>query len=178
MIATEALNQFSSLITLALLSLESLRGRAAGASADIPDHCSLEAIAEHPIVTYTTGFTGRSKLDEAFVIGLTPRVVFTAVDSDVIKTYVRLGLGVGLIAGMAYDPSLDADLVKIDVSHLFASSVTSLGFRKGTFLRGYMHDFINELAPHLGRELVQEALSRTKLTDRIALYEGIELPEH
>ena len=79
---------------------------------------------------------------------------------------------------MAYDPPLDVDLVKIDVSHLFASSVTSLGFRKGTFLRGYMHDFIHELAPHLGRELVQEALSRTKLTDRIALYEGIELPEH
>lgn len=143
------------------------------------EHCSLEAIAEYPIVTYTTGFTGRSKLDEAFSDrGLTPRVVFTAVDSDVIKTYVRLGLGIGLIAGMAYDLPLDTDLVKIDVSHLFASSVTSLGFRKGTFLRGYMHDFIHELAPHLGRDLVQEALSRAKLIDRIALYEGIELPEH
>ena len=142
-------------------------------------HCSLEALAEHPIVTYTTGFTGRSKLDEAFSDRrLIPRVVFTAVDSDVIKTYVRLGLGVGLIAGMAYDPELDADLIKIDVSHLFANSVTSLGFRKGSFLRGYMHAFIHELAPHLGKELVQEALSRAKLTDRIALYEGIELPEH
>ena len=72
------------------------------------EHCSLEAIAEYPIVTYTTGFTGRSKLDEAFSDrGLTPRVVFTAVDSDVIKTYVRLGLGIGLIAGMAYDLPLD-----------------------------------------------------------------------
>ena len=79
---------------------------------------------------------------------------------------------------MAYDPELDADLIKIDASHLFANSVTSLGFRKGSFLRGYMHDFIYELAPHLGKELVQEALSRAKLTDRIALYEGIELPEH
>ena len=79
---------------------------------------------------------------------------------------------------MAYDPELDADLIKIDVSHLFANSVTSLGFRKGSFLRGYMHDFIHELAPHLGKELVQEALSRAKLTDRIALYKGIELPEH
>jgi LysR family cys regulon transcriptional activator len=68
--------------------------------------------------------------------------------------------------------------VKVDVSHLFANSVTSVGFRKGSFLRAYMHDFIHELAPHLGRELVQEALSRAKLTDRIALYEGIELPEH
>ena len=142
-------------------------------------HCSLEAIAEHPIVTYTTGFTGRTKLDEAFNDrGLQPKVVFTAVDADVIKTYVRLGLGIGLIAGMAYDEQLDHDLVKIDASHLFATSVTSLGFRKGTFLRGYMHDFIHELAPHLGRELVQEALSRAKLVDRVALYEGIELPEH
>ncbi|MEL0163288.1 MAG: HTH-type transcriptional regulator CysB, partial [Halieaceae bacterium] len=103
---------------------------------------------------------------------------FTAVDSDVIKTYVRLGLGIGLIAGMAYDEKLDVDLVKIDASHLFASSVTSLGFRKGTFLRGFMHDFIHELAPHLGRDLVQEALSRAKLSERVALYEGIELPEH
>ena len=140
---------------------------------------SLYKIASYPIITYTFGFTGRSKLDEAFdAQGLKPRVVLTAADADVIKTYVRLGLGIGLIAGMAYDEQLDHDLVKIDASHLFATSVTSLGFRKGTFLRGYMHDFIHELAPHLGRELVQEALSRAKLVDRVALYEGIELPEH
>ena len=95
-----------------------------------------------------------------------------------IKTYVRLGLGVGLIAGMAYDPPLDADLVKIDVSHLFASSVTSLGFRKGSFLRGYMHDFIHELAPHLGREAgAGSAVSRQADRPDRAL-RGIELPEH
>ena len=91
-IATEALNQFSSLITLPCYRWN----RCVVVPQDHPltslDHCSLEAIAEHPIVTYTTGFTGRSKLDEAFNDrGLTPRVVFTAVDSDVIKTYVRLG---------------------------------------------------------------------------------------
>jgi LysR family transcriptional regulator, cys regulon transcriptional activator len=178
-IATEALNQFSSLITLPCYRWNRCVVVPQGHPLVGLEHCSLEAIAEYSIVTYTTGFTGRSKLDEAFSDrGLTPRVVFTAVDSDVIKTYVRLGLGIGLIAGMAYDLPLDSDLVKIDVSHLFASSVTSLGFRKGTFLRGYMHDFIHELAPHLGRDLVQEALSRAKLTDRIALYEGIELPEH
>ena len=178
-IATEALNQFSSLITLPCYRWNRCVVVPQGHPLVTLEHCSLEAIAEYSIVTYTTGFTGRSKLDEAFSDrGLTPRVVFTAVDSDVIKTYVRLGLGIGLIAGMAYDLPLDSDLVKIDVSHLFASSVTSLGFRKGTFLRGYMHDFIHELAPHLGRDLVQEALSRAKLTDRIALYEGIELPEH
>lgn len=178
-IATEALNQLSSLITLPCYRWNRCVVVPQGHPLAVLQHCSLEAIAEHPIVTYTTGFTGRSKLDEAFNDrGLQPKVVFTAVDADVIKTYVRLGLGIGLIAGMAYDEKLDHDLVKIDASHLFASSVTSLGFRKGTFLRGYMHDFIHELAPHLGRDLVQEALSRAKLVDRVALYEGIELPEH
>ena len=178
-IATEALNQLSSLITLPCYRWNRCVVVPHGHPLAELQHCSLEAIAEHPIVTYTTGFTGRTKLDEAFNDrGLQPKVVFTAVDADVIKTYVRLGLGIGLIAGMAYDEQLDHDLVKIDASHLFATSVTSLGFRKGTFLRGYMHDFIHELAPHLGRELVQEALSRAKLVDRVALYEGIELPEH
>ena len=178
-IATEALNQVASLITLPCFRWNRCVIVPEGHPLANLDHCSLEAIAEYPVITYATGFTGRSKLDEAFSDrGLVPKVVFTAVDSDVIKTYVRLGLGVGLIAGMAHDATQDGDLAKIDVSHLFANSVTSLGFRKGTFLRGYMHDFIHELAPHLGRDLVQEALSRAKLTDRIALYEGIDLPEH
>ena len=152
-IATEALNQFASLITLPCYRWNRCVVVPEGHPLASLGHCSLEAIAEHPIVTYTTGFTGRSKLDEAFSDrGFdSQRVVFTAVDSDVIKTYVRLGLGVGLIAGMAYDPQLDGDLIKIDVSHLFANSVTSLGFRKGSFLRGYMHDFIHELAPHSAR---------------------------
>ena len=178
-IATEALNQFSSLVTLPCYRWNRCVVVPKDHSLASLEHCSLEAIADYPIVTYTTGFTGRSKLDEAFQDrGLVPKVVFTAVDSDVIKTYVRLGLGIGLVAGMAYDEQLDGDLVKIDAAHLFASSVTSLGFRKGTFLRGFMHDFIHELAPHLGRDLVQEALSRAKLSERVALYEGIELPEH
>ena len=178
-IATEALNQFSSLITLPCYRWN----RCVVVPKEHPltklDHVSLQAISDYPIVTYTTGFTGRSKLDEAFNDrGLNPKVVFTAVDSDVIKTYVRLGLGIGIIAGLAFDEALDQDLVRLDASHLFASSVTSLAFRKGTFLRGFMHDFIHELAPHLGRDLVQEALSRAKLADRVALYEGIELPFH
>ncbi len=87
-----------------------------------------------------------------------------------------MGLGIGIIAGLAYDHDLDTDLVKLDASHLFASSVTSLGFRKGTFLRGYMYDFIVELAPHLTRDIVQEALSRSNPAERAELYEHIELP--
>lgn len=118
---------------------------------------SLADIAEHPIITYTFGFTGRSKLDQAFhAHGLKPDVVLTAVDADVIKTYVRLGLGVGIIATMAYDPKQDADLVRLPAEHLFEPSTTHIGFRQGMFLRGYMYDFIGQFAPHLSRELIDE----------------------
>ena len=98
---------------------------------------TLEDVAAQNIVTYVFGFTGRSKLDDAFMAkGLSPRVVFTATDADVIKTYVRLGLGIGIIAAMAYDETTDGDLVALDASHLFASSVTQIGCRRDTFLRG------------------------------------------
>ena len=105
---------------------------------------TLENLAKFPLVTYVFGFTGRSKLDEAFQEKeLNPRVVFTASDSDVIKTYVRLGLGVGILAKMAYDEKLDSDLVMLDAKHLFKNSITQIGFRRGTFLRGFMYDFLS-----------------------------------
>ena len=110
---------------------------------------TLEDLADLPIVTYVFGFTGRSKLDDAFgSANITPNVVFTATDTDVIKTYVRLGLGVGIIASMAFDEVLDQDLVRIDASHLFEPSVAYIGFRRGTFLRRYMLSFIKLFAPH------------------------------
>lgn len=140
---------------------------------------SLEQVAAYPLVTYVFGFTGRSKLDEAFQKqGLTPKVAFTAADSDVIKTYVRLGIGIGIVASMAVDPELDDDLVAIDASHLFASSVTSVGFRKGTFLRGYMYDFISAFAPHLTPELVARAAQCSNRQDMTALFSGVPLPVH
>jgi LysR family cys regulon transcriptional activator len=118
---------------------------------------SLADIAEYPIITYTFGFTGRSKLDQAFhAHGLKPDVVLTAVDADVIKTYVRLGLGVGIVATMAYDAKQDADLVRLPADHLFERSTTHIGFRQGMFLRTYMYDFIAQFAPHLSRELIDE----------------------
>lgn len=176
-IATEALELFSDLIMLPCFRWNRCIVVPRNHPLAQMDKLTLEAVAAHPIVTYTFGFTGRSKLDDAFnSLGLTPKVIFTAVDADVIKTYVRLGLGIGIIAGLAYDDDLDTDLVKLDASHLFASSVTSLGFRKGTFLRGYMYDFIVELAPHLTRDIVQEALSRSNPSERAELYEHIELP--
>lgn len=140
---------------------------------------TLEQVAAYPLVTYVFGFTGRSKLDEAFKTrGLTPRVAFTAADSDVIKTYVRLGVGVGIVASMALDKDLDSDLVALDASHLFASSVTQIGFRKGTFIRGYMFDFIKAFAPHLSRELVEKAAHCHNRQEIEALFADVHLPEH
>ena len=107
---------------------------------------TLEDVAEEPLVTYVFGFTGRSGLDDAFEAGgHVPNVVFTATDTDVIKTYVRLGFGVGIIASMAFDSAVDTDLVSRDASHLFSSSVTHIGCRKGTFLRKFMLYFIQNI---------------------------------
>ncbi|MCI0594863.1 HTH-type transcriptional regulator CysB [Chromohalobacter sp.] len=137
---------------------------------------TLEALAEYPLVTYLFGFTGRSQLDDAFKAhDLTPNVVLTAVDADVIKTYVRLGLGVGIVAHMAVDPVVDRDLVALDASHLFESSTTKIGIRRGTFMRGFMFDFVNRFAPHLDRDSVEAALAAGPRHEQV-LFEGIELP--
>lgn len=138
---------------------------------------TLELLSEQPLVTYVFGFTGRSKLDDAFTErGLSPKVVFTAADADVIKTYVRLGLGVGIVAKMAVDPELDDDLVVIDASHLFESSITQLGFRRGTYLRGFMYDFIEAFAPHLARERIEQVLQCANRKEIEDLFETVELP--
>ena len=120
---------------------------------------TLEAVAEYPIVTYVFGFTGRSKLDEAFSHrGLTPKVVFTAADADVIKTYVRLGLGVGIVAAIAYDEERDRHLTALDARHLFAANMTRLAVRRGAYLRRYAFEFIRCFAPPLTPELVERAM--------------------
>ncbi|WP_110685336.1 HTH-type transcriptional regulator CysB [Salinicola aestuarinus] len=137
---------------------------------------TLERVAEHPLVTYVFGFTGRSQLDDAFKSReLTPNVVLTAADSDVIKTYVRLGLGIGIVAHMAIDPVADSDLVAIDASHLFASSTTKIGIRRGTFMRTYMFDFVRRLAGHLDRDTVEAALAAGPRHEA-DLFRDIELP--
>lgn len=139
---------------------------------------TLEALGEHPLVTYVFGFTGRSQLDDAFKAkGLTPNVVLTAADADVIKTYVRLGMGVGIVAHMAVDEALDEDLVALDASHLFASSTTKIGIRRGTFMRGYMYDFLERFAPHLTRDRVDEALTAGPRHEQ-SLFDDLDLPEY
>jgi len=121
---------------------------------------TLEAISHYPILTYVMGFTGREQQDRAFTKqGLHPNVVFTATDADVIKTYVELELGVGIIASMAFDPIKDAPLQALDASHLFKPSTTHLGIKRGSFLRGFSYAFIEYLAPQLTRKIVEHAIN-------------------
>lgn len=116
---------------------------------------TLEAVSEYPILTYMMDFTGRAQQDESFrARGLNPNVIFTATDADVIKKYVGLGLGIGIIASMAFDPKKDKPLKGLDASHLFKPSTTLLGFRRGSYLRGYTYAFIECFAPHLTKEYI------------------------
>ena len=120
---------------------------------------TLQAMAAFPIITYDFAFTGRSKMNQAFADkGLTPNVVLTAIDADVIKTYVELGLGIGIVAMMAYDPKRDTHLRAMDASHLFEPSTTRIGIRKNSYLRGYTYEFIEMFAPHLTRKVVDDAM--------------------
>ncbi|MGQ0658389.1 MAG: HTH-type transcriptional regulator CysB [Chromatiales bacterium] len=178
-IATEALELFSDLTMLPCYRWN----RSIVVPRDHPlakaKPLTLEALAEYPIVTYVFGFTGRSQLDQAFnAKDLQPRVVFTATDADVIKTYVKLGLGVGIIASMAHDPKIDAELIALEASHLFEPSITKIGFRRGTFLRAYMYDFIEWFAPHLTRELVDRACALKTKVELDQLFAKVSLPTH
>lgn len=122
---------------------------------------TLEAIAQYPIITYDFAFTGRSKINQAFdAKGLTPNVVLTAIDADVIKTYVELGLGVGILAQMAFEPKRDKHLRSIDASHLFESSTTRIGISRNSYLRGYVYDFIETFAPHLDHATIIAAMKQ------------------
>lgn len=139
---------------------------------------TLRALANHPLVTYTFSFTGPSSLHEAFAkSGLVPNVAITARDADVIKTYVRLGLGVGIVASMAIDAREDADLVALDAAHLFSAHTTWIGFRRGTLLRKYMYEFTQLLAPHLDRRLVERAHRLTSAAEVTKLFEDTDLPQ-
>lgn len=165
-IATEAIEQFQELILLPcyqwnrcvvvppkhpLLQLKKL---------------TLEAINQYPIITYDFAFTGRSKINQAFASRrLEPNVVLTAIDSDVIKTYVELGLGVGILANMAFDPKRDKNLRSVDASHLFEPSTTRIGISRNSYIRGYVFDFIEMFAPHLDHASIQAKLKRSKYDD-------------
>lgn len=135
-----------------------------------PDHpllrsktVSLEEIAAYPLITYDGAFAGRSKIDHAFSLrGLKPDVLLEAIDADVIKTYVELGMGIGIIAGMAFDAERDKNLRAISVGHLFGMNVSRVAVKQGAYLRSYIYTFIELLAPTLNRKLVESAMSGNK----------------
>lgn len=141
------------------------------------ERLSYRALASHPIITYTFSFTGPSSLDEAFArAGFTPNVAITAQDADVIVTYVRLGLGVGIVAPMAVEEAAE-DLAVLDASHLLPAHISWIGFRRGTLLRKYMYDFAQLLAPHLERRLIERAHRAGSAEEVAALFADVELPQ-
>lgn len=127
---------------------------------------TLAKIAEYPIITYDFAFSGRSKIDNAFAEAkIEPNIALTAIDADVIKTYVELGLGIGILAELAFIPERDRHLRKIGATHLFKPTTTHLAFRNNEYLRGYTYDFIELFAPHLTREVVAKAMHVSTLTE-------------
>ena len=176
-IATEAMELFADLVMMPCYIWERCVLTPVGHPLTVLERLSLSDVAHYPLVTYVFGFTGRSQLDEAFRNAqLKPNVVFTATDADIIKTYVRLGMGVGIVARMAYDPHYDQALVRLSAGHLFAANLTRIGFRRGTFLRCYMYDFIQLFAPHLTRERVCQAEQAQSVEEVERLFAGLELP--
>lgn len=162
-IATEAIASVDGLITLPCYQWEHVvvvpHGHPLLASKSI----TLEEIAAYPLITYDSAFTGRAKIDHAFSIrGLKPDVLLEAIDADVIKTYVELGMGVGIIAGMAFDQERDKGLEAISVGHLFGSNVSRVALKQGSYLRSYVFSFIELLSPTLNRKLVEQVLSGEK----------------
>jgi LysR family transcriptional regulator, cys regulon transcriptional activator len=161
-VATEALAQYAELVALPSWrwthAVVVPRGHELVAQGEA---LTLEQLARYPIITYESGYTGRTHIDEAFQRrGLGLNIVLSAMDADVIKTYVELGMGVGIIASMAFDETRDSGLQAIDARHLFASNMTRVAVRRGAFLRGYAYEFIRSFAPPLSRALVDQALAQ------------------
>ena len=159
-IATEALSQYSELITLPCYRWTHCVIAPVGHNLLDGAPLELERLARYPILTYDAGFTGRGRIDAAFArAGLQPQIVISAMDADVIKTYVELGLGVGIISMLAYDEVRDRGLRALDAGHLFEVNLTRLAIRRGTLLRAYVLSFIETFAPSLTPGVVKDALA-------------------
>lgn len=163
-VATEALADYPDLVALPCYRWTHVvvvpQGHPLAQEATDRQVLTLARLAQFPLVTYETGYTGRGHIDEAFGRGgVQADIVLSAMDADVIKTYVELGIGVGVIASVAFDEVRDAHLVAIDARHLFATNTTRVAIKRGTYLRGYVYDFIHTFAPTLTRELIERALA-------------------
>ncbi len=142
-------------------------------------YLNLDDIINYPIITYEQGFTGRKNQDAVFIRHhLQPNIVLTAVDADVIKTYVRLGLGIGIIADMAFNPDQDQDLVAHSVEHLFGMTQSYLALQKGRYIKPYIYPFIELFAPHLTPELIRAVMQAENLEARKPCFQGITIPRY
>lgn len=160
-IATEAITQYKELIALPCYQWQHVVVVPEG-HVLTQKPLTLELLAKYPLITYHSEFAGRSKINLSFEKrGITPDIVLEAIDADVIKTYVNLGLGVGIIAGVAYDPARDRGLTAIPAGDLFGINVTKLAIKQNAFMRGYAYTFIELFAPMLTRALVDKALAGT-----------------
>jgi LysR family cys regulon transcriptional activator len=161
-IATEGLTQFDDLVSFPCYRWGHLIVLPEGHPLLTRSPISLADLASYPLITYDLGFAGRSHIDDAFNNAqLKPDIVLTAMDSDVIKQYVSLGLGVGIVAAMAFDHGRDKGLRAVEASHLFAPNVTRLAVRKRAYLRSYAYSFIEQFVPGLTREEIESAVSPT-----------------
>lgn len=159
-IATEALEGIPELVTFPYYTWHHTVVVPKGHALDGKKNITLEDIAEFPIVTYHEGFTGRKTIDQTFSnAGITPDIVMSALDADVIKTYVELGLGIGIIASMAYQADRDNKLSLLDVASLFEENTTRIALRKGYFLRGFAYEFIEFCSPKLVESKIKSALN-------------------
>ena len=158
-IATEALLHYPGLLTLPCYQWTHLVLVPIGHALDDGQPLTLERLVRHPIITYEPGYTGRASIDRAFAnAGLTPHLTMEAMDADVIKTYVGLGLGVGIVAAIAYQPERDHGLAALDARHLFGANITRLAVRRGEALRHVAYEFIRAFAPPLTRDRVDAQL--------------------
>ncbi len=158
-IATEALENVPELVSFPFYSWHHAIIVPQGHPLLAVERIMLETLAEYPIITYHEGFTGRAHVDKAFAeAGIVPDIVLSAIDADVIKTYVGLGLGVGVVASVAYDQEQDRSLELIPVPDLFPSNTTRIAVRRGTYLRSYAHAFIEKVCPDVGEETIKAAL--------------------
>jgi LysR family cys regulon transcriptional activator len=140
----------------------------AGHALEAEGGLTLEALAEWPIITYSEGFTGRSKVDKAFSdAAISPDIVLSALDADVIKAYVELGLGVGIVASMAFEAARDPQLRLLDANHLFDVNVARIGVRRGAYLRGYAYRFIELCSPALSEAAVRAGIEATADAARV-----------
>ncbi|MBF0273136.1 MAG: CysB family HTH-type transcriptional regulator [Magnetococcales bacterium] len=158
-IATEAIAECKELISFPCLEWQHVVVAPGGHPLSKESPIRIDSLACYPLITYDIGFAGRSKIDQAFQDhGLTTNIVLEAIDSDVIKTYVELGLGVGIVAEMAYDPARDKNLEAIHVGSLFGMNTTRIGIKKGTHVARYVIDFMEQVAPRKKRSEIEAVL--------------------